>query len=73
MSSRTAKRVPGAAEFVEQVLRAALRSIRLDHREEHRAALGVLAAVLAEVRVLADVGVPRRRLLRRGDRSRRPT
>ncbi len=43
----------------------------LDHRQEDAAALGVLAAVLAQIRVLRDVGVPRRRLFGGGERAAR--
>ena len=53
-------RVPLAADVPEEVLRHA-EVEALDHREEDGAALGVLAAVLAQVRVLLDVGVERLR------------
>ena len=43
--------------------------MRLHDRQEHRAALGVLAAVLAQVRVLLDVRLERRRLLGGGERA----
>ncbi len=42
-----------------------LRSIRLSIGKHEAAALRVFAAVLAQIRVLVDVGVERRRLLGR--------
>ena len=52
------ERVPPAGDVLEDVLRDAQVGPE-HHRQEHRAAHGVLAAVLAEIGILGDVGSPR--------------
>ena len=68
MSARNWKRVALAAQVLKRSC-ATLKSMPPDHRQEHRVALRVLAAMLAEVAVLADVGVPGRGLLGGGERA----
>ena len=68
-SSADLEAVALSADVAEEVLRD--REVRLpEHRHHHAVALSVLAAVLAQILVLLDVGLERRGLLGGRERAR---